>query len=204
MKKMAEHSAVVNCVCPERRGENLLVTGSDDGTTRVWDLRVRRSVQQLAGNNAFAVTAVAFGDAGDVVYSGGLDNEVRCWDLRTGEVSLALAGHTDTVTGADLSPDGSFLLTNAMDNTLRVWDVRPFAPADRCVKVLTGHAHNFEKALLRCSWSSDGKRVSAGSADRNAYVWVAETGNLEYKARRLVAESPRLTRLASCRATREA
>ena len=26
-------------------------------------------------------------------------------------------GHTDTVTGLRLSPDGSFLLSNAMDNT---------------------------------------------------------------------------------------
>ncbi len=32
-----------------------------------------------------------------------------------------------------------------MDNTLRVWDIRPYAPADRCVKVFSGHQHNFEK-----------------------------------------------------------
>ena len=30
-------------------------------------------------------------------------------------------GHTDTVTGMQLSPDGAHVLTNAMDNTLRVW-----------------------------------------------------------------------------------
>ena len=28
-----------------------------------------------------------------------------------------MPGHTDTVTGFKLSPDGSFLLSNAMDNT---------------------------------------------------------------------------------------
>lgn len=32
-----------------------------------------------------------------------------------------------------------------MDNSLRVWDIRPYAPADRCVKVFNGHQHNFEK-----------------------------------------------------------
>jgi WD40 repeat protein len=30
-----------------------------------------------------------------------------------------MPGHTDTVTGMALSPDGSFVLTNAMDNTVR-------------------------------------------------------------------------------------
>lgn len=181
VKKLAEHSAVVNSVCPARRGAPLLVSGSDDGTVRVWDLRTRKSVHRMVSENAFAVTAVAFGEGQETVYSGGLDNELHAWDLRTGEVSMTLEGHTDTVTGLALSPDGSFLLSNAMDNTLRVWDVRPFAPPERCVKVMTGHAHNFEKNLLRCAWSPDGKKVSAGSADRNTYIWTVETASLEYK-----------------------
>ena len=181
VKKLAEHSAVVNSVCPARKGPPLLVSGSDDGSVRVWDLRARKSVHRLVSENAFAVTAVAFGEGQETVYSGGLDNELRAWDLRTGEVSMALEGHTDTVTGVALSPDGSFLLSNAMDGTLRVWDVRPFAPPERCVKVMTGHSHNFEKNLLRCAWSPNGKQVSAGSADRNTYIWAVETASLEYK-----------------------
>ena len=56
-----------------------------------------------------------------------------------------MKGHTDTVTGMSLSPDGSYVLTNAMDNSLRIWDIRPFVTSERCVKILTGHHHNFEK-----------------------------------------------------------
>lgn len=180
VKKMSEHSGVVNSVCPARKGPPLLVSGSDDGSVKLWDLRVRRAVQSY-GEKRFAVTAVAFADAGDAVYAGGIDNVVRAWDLRTGEVSLTLAGHTDTITGLAVSPDGAHVLTNAMDNTLRVWDVRPYAPAQRCVKVLTGHSHNFEKTLLRCAWSADGKKLTAGSADRNVYIWELDSGSLLYK-----------------------
>ena len=43
---------------------------------------------------------------------------------------------------------GSYVLSNAMDNTLRVWDVRPFVTTDRCVKIMTGHKHNFEKVNI--------------------------------------------------------
>lgn len=59
-----------------------------------------------------------------------------------------MIGHSDTVTGISLSADGSYLLSNAMDGMLRVWDVRPYAPVDRCVKVLGGHQHNFEKVYI--------------------------------------------------------
>ena len=34
-------------------------------------------------------------------------------------------------------------------HTVRVWDVRPFAPADRQLKVLHGHKHGFEKVSVR-------------------------------------------------------
>ena len=35
-----------------------------------------------------------------------------------------------------------------MDNSLRVWDIRAFAPQERCVKMMVGHQHNFEKVNL--------------------------------------------------------
>lgn len=33
------------------------------------------------------------------VYTGGIDNTIKVWDLRKEEVSLTLEGHGDTVTG---------------------------------------------------------------------------------------------------------
>ena len=48
------------------------------------------------------------------VYTGGIENVVKAWDLRKGEVALTLSGHGDTVTGLALSPDGNHLLSNAM------------------------------------------------------------------------------------------
>lgn len=93
------------------------------------------------------------------VYSGGLDNNITVWDLRKGEQSMSLTGHTDSITGLSLNPDGTHLLSNAVDNSLRVWDMRPYAPTNRCEKVFTGHQHNYERNLLRCSWSSDGSKV---------------------------------------------
>ena len=48
------------------------------------------------------------------VYAAGIENVVNAWDLRKGEITMTLAGHSDTVTSIAVSPDGSHLLSNSM------------------------------------------------------------------------------------------
>uniref|UniRef100_A0ACD5UHW8 Uncharacterized protein n=1 Tax=Avena sativa TaxID=4498 RepID=A0ACD5UHW8_AVESA len=179
VKKMAEHSSFVNSCCPSRKWPPLVVSGSDDGTAKLWDLRQRGAIQTLP--DKYQITAVSFSEAADKVFTGGLDNDVKWWDLRKNEVTENLKGHQDMITGMQLSPDGSYLLTNAMDNELKIWDLRPYAPENRNIKTLTGHQHNFEKTLLKCSWSPDNRKVTAGSADRMVYIWDTTSRRILYK-----------------------
>ena len=82
-----------------------------------------------------------------------------------------MKGHSDTVTGLALSPDGSYVLSNSMDNSLRVWDIRPFAPQERCVKMMVGHQHNFEKVTW--IYSNSVKWILLFISDQNfVYFWV--------------------------------
>lgn len=179
IKKFKGHSTYVNSVQGARRGPQIIVSGGDDSTVRLWDARKRHCTSML--NTTFQVTAVTFNDTAEQIISAGIDNDIKVWDLRKNEILYRLKGHTDTVTGVSLSPDGSYLLSNSMDNTLRVWDIRPYAPQERCVKIFTGHQHNFEKNLLRCAWSPDGSKVSAGSADRFMYIWDTTSRRILYK-----------------------
>ncbi|KAI4456008.1 u5 small nuclear ribonucleoprotein 40 kda protein [Holotrichia oblita] len=179
IKKFKGHTTFVNSVQGARRGPQLLVSGSDDSTVRLWDIRKKIPVSTMS--TTYQVTAVSFNDTAEQIYTGGIDNDIKVWDLRKNELLYSMKGHTDTVTGMALSPDGSYLLTNGMDNTLRIWDIRPYAPQDRCIKVFTGHQHNFEKNLLRCAWSSDANKVSAGSADRFVYIWDTTSRRILYK-----------------------
>ena len=111
-----------------------------NGTAKLWDLRRKGCVATFP--DKFQITAVAFAADGDKFYSGGIDNELKVWDLRSdAEPLMVLPGHTDTITGMSVSPDGSHVLTNAMDCTLRMWDMRPYAPQDRCVKYFTAGSH---------------------------------------------------------------
>ena len=99
-------------------------------------------------------------------------------NLKKNAIEFALLGHTDTVTGISVSPDGKSLASNSMDCTVRVWDVRPFVTANesRQLHQLYGVQHNFEKNLLRCGWNHDGTQLTAGSADRFVSVWDVTPG----------------------------
>ncbi|XP_065355688.1 U5 small nuclear ribonucleoprotein 40 kDa protein [Calliphora vicina] len=179
IRRLKGHTNFVNSVHGTRRGLQMLCSGSDDRTIRIWDARKKLSVHTLEA--PFQVTAVAFNDTSEQVISGGIDNELKVWDIRKGQILHSLKGHTDTITGISLSPDGSYILSNSMDNTLRIWDIRPYVPGERCVKIFQGHQHNFEKNLLRCAWSPDGSKISAGSADRYVYIWDTTSRKILYK-----------------------
>ncbi|ORX51948.1 WD40 repeat-like protein [Hesseltinella vesiculosa] len=179
VRRWKGHNGVVNSCQVTRRGTEVVVSGSDDGTIKLWDPREKTTSQTL--ENKYQVTSVAISEAGDTVYSGGIDNDIKVWDLRKQEVMYTLAGHVDTVSGLALSPNGDHLLSNGMDNTVHMWDVKPFAPANRLLKVFEGAPHGFEKNLIRPAWSTDGSQIVCGSADRSVVIWEVLSGKILYK-----------------------
>eukprot|EP01125_Pyxidicula_operculata_P011989 TRINITY_DN3931_c0_g1_i1.p1 TRINITY_DN3931_c0_g1~~TRINITY_DN3931_c0_g1_i1.p1 ORF type:complete len:346 (+),score=66.91 TRINITY_DN3931_c0_g1_i1:28-1065(+) len=180
VRRFAEHSSYVSSICPARHGVQTCVTCSDDGTAKIWDLRERGSTLTLA--HQYPITACCFDDKAELVFTGGIDNTIHCWDTRKPNTEVfRLVGHRDTITCLRLDPYGSYLLSNAMDNELRVWDIRPFAPLQRCIKTFMGAQNSFEKILLKSNWSPDGSMVGSGSADHMVYIWDTTSKDIKYK-----------------------
>ena len=71
------------------------------------------------------------------------------------------------VLSADISPDGSHIVTGGADGTARIWD-----SAGNQVVVLRGHT----AAVNDVVFSPDGKRVATASFDETVRVWNADTG----------------------------
>ena len=173
------HEEVINCLDISRRGQELLVSASDDGTIGVWDPRQKQAIDYI--ETEYPVTAVALAEAGNEIYSGGIDNAIHVWDIRKKAVAYSMAGHTDTITSLQISPDTQSLLSNSFDNTVRTWDIRPFAPTDRHMRTYDGAPAGLEKNMIRASWDPKGERIATGSGDRSVVVWDVRSGRLQYK-----------------------
>jgi Prp8 binding protein len=179
LRKHTGHEEVINCLDASKRGQELLLSGSDDGYIGIWDPRQKAAVDFI--DTGFPVTGIALAEAGNEIYSGGIDNDIKVWDARKQEVIYTLQGHTDTITSLQISPDSQILLSNSHDSTVRTWDIRPFAPVDRSIRMYDGAPTGLEKNLIRASWDAKGEKICAGAGDRTVVVWDSRSAKLLYK-----------------------
>ena len=173
------HEELINCLAVSRRGEEMLVSGSDDGYIGLWDPRQKRAVEFISSD--FPITSVAIAEAGNELYTGGIDNDIKAWDMRKQEVVFTMSGHTDTVTSLEVSPDAQALLSYSHDGLAKTWDIRPFAPVDRQMKTYVGAPAGMEKNLIRASWDAKGNKIASGSGDGTAVVWDTQSTKMIYK-----------------------
>jgi WD40 repeat protein len=145
-----------------------VVTASDDGTARVWDVRTKVGLP-LEGHTEPVNFAMFSGDGHNVVTASN-DRTARIWDVRTGKQRAVLRGHTSRVLTAVFSPDGAQVLTASADGTARLWNVEP--RADTSIVVLTGH----DEGVRTAAFSRDRHLVVTGANDGSAMVWDAQTG----------------------------
>ncbi|KIJ07797.1 hypothetical protein PAXINDRAFT_89813, partial [Paxillus involutus ATCC 200175] len=158
------HESQVKCVCfhPD---EKKLVSGSDDGTLRIWD-RTTGSVEVLSGHTDW-VCDVDVSRDGELVVSGSDDTTVRMWNRELGETVHVFEGHENYVISVQFSADSRRVVSGSGDETARVWSVETGKLAFEPIKC---HGR-----VYCVSYSPSGDRIASG-AD-SVQIWNAETGS---------------------------
>lgn len=97
-----------------------LLTSSEDGTARVWDVSTGNLLLVLAAHEG-AVRMVEYSARGNRILTTGVDGKVMVWFADNGELLDTLDDH-GSVTYAQISPDGSRVVTTDDSGGLRTWD----------------------------------------------------------------------------------
>jgi len=103
---------------------DMLATGSDDNTIRLWDVASQRVLGQSLQGHTKWIADIAFSVDGKILASGSDDNTVRLWDVVNQQaLGNPLRGHGSDVESVAFSPDGKILASGSWDRTIFLWNV---------------------------------------------------------------------------------
>lgn len=161
----------------ESRTEYKLKSPPEDGITKAtfgpnsaqfllvssWDKKVRlydivSNEERCAYAHAMPVLDCVFQDPIHV-WSGGLDNSLKCFDINSGMETL-VGSHDNAIKCVNYCPELNLIATGSWDKTVRLWDAR----ANAC----TG---SFSQPDRVYSMSTAGEKLVVATAGRKVWVW---------------------------------
>lgn len=95
-----------------------LVSGSRDGSLKMWDLASGRVVKEYTEPYAL-VTSLAISPNGFYLVRGG--KNVKLWDAKNAQKVTSLRGHFKNVNSVAFSPNGQMIASASDDQTVKVW-----------------------------------------------------------------------------------
>lgn len=157
----------VDCASSAR----MLVSGSLDGSVRLWNLADREQAGVLELQRP--VYAVRFKPQSEhEVYVCSNSRLIELWDLRTQKKLKEFSGMSFQVLCMDLSEDGTRLVAGGGDRTVRVWDTE----SGELLATLEGHSGPVNSVALPSvtRFNPPGSYIVSGSEDATVRYWDVE------------------------------
>lgn len=166
LARLHEHNRQVHRVAFNPHQGALLLSGSQDASVRLWDMRELggdrslvsgRSVGKYSLNNE-GIRDLQWSPTNGVEFAAGTDNGViQRWDFRKNSSPiLKINAHEKTCHSIDWHPDGKHLVSGGSDKNIKVWD---FSSTDRRTKV--AWQIRAPQAVLNARWRPPCSTASA-------------------------------------------
>lgn len=166
-----QHEKPVNWIALSADG--LILAAVDSRGVRVWDVRERRVLADLAADRDLRFGRVAVSRDGRYVAFSDYDGLVKVWDWRSGEPLVELGGPTRTppwqaaVQDLAFTPDNAQLLCAGSDRTVRLWELSSRRERLR----LAGHLD----VVTTLAFSPDGTTLATAGCDQTVQLWDVAT-----------------------------
>ncbi|XP_067141318.1 WD repeat-containing protein 86-like isoform X1 [Centruroides vittatus] len=145
--------------------EDIIITGSADGTARSWSFDTGRCINTFYHNSP--VNTMEADTTGDMLFTAGGDSTIRCWNIITGECIRQMRGHGGPI--YTLMIHKRMLYSGSSDKTARAWAME----FGECTRVFSGHNHT-----VSCLRYFDGILYTA-SGDTLGRMFEAKSGTMK-------------------------
>lgn len=120
-----QQNSAIKCIAIDREGTTI-VSGSQSGAINVWDMETKQEkvpmMQHLnTGSLAISPNGITLVSRGGDYDN---DNDLRIWNLKTGELEETLDEYSYVVSSLVISPDGKTLVSSSRDKTIKVWGMQ--------------------------------------------------------------------------------
>jgi len=145
----------------------LVASGSDDSTVRLWDAATGQERAVLSGHGN-AVLAVAFAHSGKFLVAGCGDGSVRLWDVATWSERPGLPHTSGNVRRIAISPDDKTIAVGSSAQGVELWDLE-----SRTLRHALQGRHG---TIFAIAFAPDGKTLATGDTGGTIRFWDPTTG----------------------------
>jgi WD40 repeat protein/energy-coupling factor transporter ATP-binding protein EcfA2 len=166
IRRFEGHTTEVYSVAFSPDGRQV-ASGSRDNEMCVWDVDTGENIRCISPAATQGVKSLAFNPDNRTVMvgAGGFGPGIYLWDINTGGLIRALAGHTGGHTQVAFNSDGQLAVSGSYDNSVILWDVDSGTETHRFI----GHTGD----IMSVAFSPDDRMILSGSADNSLRLWDA-------------------------------
>lgn len=176
LRRFGGHAGRVNCVDFGGEGDSVIVSGSFDGTVKVWDIKSRDSRPIMTLSEAGdAVSSVCV--RGGEIFAGSVDGRVRVYGLGMGSVETDVVAPGKGCTSVSVTKAGDGYAVSSLDSSIRFMD----RATGKCLQKFTGEGFRNEEYRIRSILAMADACVVGGSEDGRVYVWDVLTGEIMHR-----------------------
>ncbi|KAG2346304.1 WD40 repeat-like protein [Suillus weaverae] len=139
----------------------MIATGGFNGI-EIWDAKTGKRLNKIKDYDDICSLAWT-SDEKKLIAALGISYSIRIFNTATWQPIAVLKGHAHVVHSITLFPNDRLLASTSYDGTARLWNL------DTNLQV--GPPLQREQGVGCAAFSADGKLLSTGCADENAYVW---------------------------------
>ncbi|CDP14622.1 unnamed protein product [Coffea canephora] len=153
------------------RDGSLIVSGSHDGSCKIWDAASGSCLMTLIDEKVPAVSFAKFSPNGKFILVATLDDTLRLWNYAAGKSLKVYTGHVNRlycITPTFSVTNGKYIVSGSEDKCVCIWDLQ----GKNMLQKLEGHT---DVVISVTCHPIENMIVSAGlDNDRSLRIWVQD------------------------------